>query len=193
MSRFVRPLLPLVLLLATARVEARGQATDPFAYPSTCAEQGINRVALSVPPGRTRADLEASLRAGAIFPPGTEAFIFPDGAGPRVINGDHLRERAGRMLRATVDRLKVDGMVSILLTIDASGKVTGTTANTRNGELDNLLDRLWKEAEFEPVIVHGCRPTVMFHMPVYFESDYSITRRGIHMRWGARPDAPPAL
>ena len=191
MSRSVKALLPLAFLLAAARAEARGQATDPFAYPSTCAEQGISRVALSVPPGRTRADLEASLRAGEVFPAGTEAFIFPDGAGPRVLNPDHLHERANRMLGATLTRgLKVDGTAVVLLTIDADGKVTATAPNTRNGEFDRLLDTLWKEAEFEPVIVHGCRPLVMFHMPVYFESDYSLTRRGVRMGWGPRPPAP---
>jgi hypothetical protein len=180
MPRFVRTLLAPALLLAAARTGAYAQATDPFAYPSTCAEQGISRVALSVPPGRTRADLEASLRAGAVFPPGTEAFIFPDGAGPRVLNAEHLHDRANRMLGATLTRL----------TIDAEGKVTATAPNTRNGEFDRLLDTLWKEAEFEPVIVHGCRPLVMFHMPVHFESDYSLARRGVRMGWGPRPPAP---
>ena len=188
------PRLALALLLGlVAPLQARAQLILPASAAPTCAAQGIARVALSVPPGRTREELTASLQAGAIFAPGTEAFIFPDGQGPRVVNGEHLRDRARRTLGATIDRgLKIDGEASVLLTIDAEGKVTEVTVDTRNGELDNLLEALWKEAEFEPVVVHGCRPLVMFHMPVSFESDYSLARRGIQMRWGARPPAPDA-
>ena len=168
------------------------QLVLPASAAPTCASQGITRVALSVPPGRTREDLSASIQAGEIFPAGTEAFIFPDGAGPRVINGEHMGERANRMLGATLTRgLKVEGEISVLLTIDPEGRVTATVPNTRNGEFDRLLDTLWKEALFEPVVIHGCKPTVMYHMPVYFESDFSLSRRGIRMRWGPRPPAAP--
>lgn len=181
----------LLVVLAAPIAAGPGQAQRlvlPASAAPTCASQGINRVALSLPPGRTREDLTASIQAGEIFPIGTEAFILPEGQNLAVKNGDHMRERANRMLGATLSRgLKVEGTVSVLLTIDPEGKVTETIPNTRNGEFDRLLDTLWKEALFEPVVIHGCRPTVMFHMPVHFESDFDLTRRGIRMGWGHRP------
>src|SRR5687768_7287973 len=83
-----------VLLLAALSLGGRGGARaqtpflDPGLFLPTCVEQGVTRFALSVPPDRTREDLAAALARGEILPGGSEAFIFPDGAGPRLLNGE---------------------------------------------------------------------------------------------------------
>lgn len=181
----------LLCFAVAAPLEGQARMVLPASSAPTCAQQGITRVALSVPPDRTREELTASLQAGKIFPGGTEAYLFPDGAGPRVLNAEHLRGRSNRTLQRILHTMKVEGAVAVLLTIDETGKVTKTLPNSGNPALDKLLDRYWREAQFEPVVVGGCRPPVMFHMPVYFESDYSLARRNIQMRWGTLPAPPP--
>jgi hypothetical protein len=180
-------------VLAT-RVDA--QTPDPFtgvpSFLPTCAEQGVARFAISVPPDRAREDIVAALSRGEILPGGSEAFIFPEGGGPRLLNGEELGTEARRTLgRILGSGLKVDGKVSVLLTIDTDGNVKSTIPSSGNRDLDRLLDALWRKAEFAPVVVGGCRVDVFFHMPLAFVSDFSLGRNGMRMQVGPlRPESP---
>ena len=191
MSLIQKTSLLLVLFAPAARLQAGAQQADPFASAPTCVEQGITRFALSVPPDRSREDIVAALSRGEILPGGSEAFIFPDGAGPRLLNGEDLRDDARRTIGRIISRLKVDGKMNVLLTIDVDGKVTEATANSGNRELDRLMGTLWRKAQFAPVLVGGCRVETYFHLPVAFVSDFSLSRREMQMRIGASANATP--
>jgi len=187
MSNPIRSTLLLAGVLLAASGE--GGAQQPFA--PTCTEQGVTRFALSVPPDRTREDLTAALARGEILPGGSEAFIFPDGAGPRLLNSEDLRDDARRTIGRILARLKVDGKMTVLLTIDADGKVTEAAANSGSRELDRLMNTLWRKALFAPVVVGGCRVETYFHLPVAFVSDFSLSRREMQMRIGSAATATP--
>lgn len=181
----------LLLLLITvgtrtpAGAQGPGTAAQTLAFTPSCAEQGVARVALSVPPGRSRQDIEAALSRGEIFPQGTDAVIIPEGGGLQVLNGDHLRDEARRTLGRLVGRgMQVEGMMIVLLTINADGKVTETTPSSGNKALDRLVGELWKKAEFVPPVIGGCRVTTLLHMPVAFSNLDDGRRPGLHMRWG---------
>lgn len=186
-------LLAVVTLATRAEAGAQGQGTaaQARAITAACAEIGVARVALSVPPGRKRQDLEAALSRGEIFPQGTDVVIIPEGAGLQVLNGDHLRGQARRTLGRLISRgMQVDGTMIVLLTIDAEGKVTETAPSSGNRAVDKLVGELWMEAEFEPPVIGGCRVTTLLHMPVTFATADDGRRPGLHMRWGTGITVP---
>jgi len=83
------------LLLATG---ARAQDAQLAAAP-TCAEQGMQRVALTVPPGRTQDEVRELPRTGALAPAGTEVFILPRGHLTRMKNEEELDRELVRTCR----------------------------------------------------------------------------------------------
>ena len=163
-------------------------AVDPAGLPA-CADLGLARVALTVPPGRTQEEVQASIQRGEIVEAGVEALILPRGRLPNLVNPDHMRSRASSTLWRILQRLQVDGAVSMLLEIDVDGLVTGGTANSGNRELDGALARLWREAQFTPMAFGGCRVPAWVHIPLYFTSDFSLRERRIQMHIAEPPAA----
>lgn len=176
---------PFILLAATtliAATGARAQDTQLAAAP-TCAERGMQRLAVMVPPGRTEDEVRELARNGALAPNGTEVFILPTGHLTRLKNADVVRERINRMLYHYLDRgIKVDGTVSILLFLDESGAVAEVRPNTGNRQLDRELVRAYTDAAFEPYVIDGCRLRAYVHVPFAISSDYDLTRREIEMK-----------
>ena len=132
---------PFILLAAAllAATGARAQDAELAAAP-TCAEQGMQRLAVMVPPGRTADEVRELARTGALAPAGTEVFILPAGHFTRMKNEDVFKSRMNRMLHHFLEQgIKVEGNVSILLLLDESGAVAEIHPNTRNRRLDREL------------------------------------------------------
>jgi hypothetical protein len=176
---------PFIILAAAALLLATGaRAQDAqLAAAPTCAEQGMQRIAVMVPPGRTVDEVRELARTGALAPAGTEVFILPAGHFTRLKNEQLYRERMNRMLQHFLDRgTKVDGNVSILLLLDESGAVAEVHPNTRNRQLDRELLNTWKDLGFEPYVIDGCRVRAYIHVPFAFTSDYGFTRSEIEVK-----------
>lgn len=176
---------PFILLAAATLIlttSARAQDTQLAAAP-TCAERGMQRVAVMVPPGRTEDEVRELARNGALAPAGTEVFILPTGHLTRMKNAEAFRERMNRMLYHFLDRgTRVDGTVSILLLLDESGAVAEVHPHTRNRQLDRELVRTYSDAAFEPYVIDGCRLRAYVHVPFSISSDYNLTRREIEVK-----------
>lgn len=173
------PFILATLLLASG---AQAQTTE-LADAPTCAEQGMQRLAVMVPPGRTADDVQELARTGALAPAGTEVFILPAGHFTRMKNEEAYESRMNRMLHHFLGRgMAVDGTVSTLLLLDESGAVTEVHPNSRHRQLDRELRSLWKDAAFEPYIIDGCRVRAYIHVPFAFSSDYAHTRREIEVK-----------
>jgi hypothetical protein len=188
--RSLSPGLAGALLLVSTSVALDAQALPVMSYP-TCAEQGVARVIVSVPPGRDREAFKASIERGEVFPTGTEALLLPEGYWPELINAEEMGRRSESTLNQLLARgMKVEGGAAILLRISARGVVEEVTPGTRNTDLDNVLKRLWTRARFTPMVHGGCRVVTYFHVPIAFTSEYSLSRREQGMGIGTRP-APP--
>jgi hypothetical protein len=174
--------------------EASGQtasgAPDPGAIP-TCTEQGIQRVAVMVPPGKTADELRTLLRDGKLFPDGTQVSILQPGRIAAVRNQEQLSKRLDLVLHGFLQRgTKIDGTLSILLALDEAGNVVEATPNTRSRSVNRSLGETWKQAQFEPYVVGGCRVRAWIHVPLTFSSDWSLTERRVEVRTGEPPREP---
>ncbi len=180
------PLSALLSCIALLPGVARAQAAaTPF---PACTDQGISRVAITVPPGRTEAQIRATLVEANAFPAGTEMHFLSYGQVPAIRNHDHVRKRfEGTVRRLLNDGFKIDGTVSVLLRVDADGTVLQATPNSGNRAVDHQLRRLWSEAQFEPLVVSGCRVGAWLQVPVSFASNYSLEMRRIEARTGPPP------
>jgi hypothetical protein len=178
-------------LLLLSGGESRAQSLPAMSFPS-CAEQGISRVVVSVPPGQDREAFKASIARGEVFPTGTEALLLPEGYAPDMINSEEMSRRSQSTLNQLLARgLKVDGSAAVLLRISATGAVEEVTPGTRNIDLDNTLKRLWRQARFTPPVHGGCRVVTWLHVPVSFSADYSLRSREQGMRTGGPLQPPP--
>lgn len=173
-----------LLVGAEASGQATSGATDPGAIP-TCTEQGIPRVAVMVPPGKTADDLRTLLRDGRLFPDGTQVSILQPGRMNAIRNQDQFSKRVDLVLHDFLQRdIKIDGTLSILLALDEAGNVVEATPNTRHRGVNRSLEATWKQAQFEPYVVGGCRVRAWIHVPLTFSSDWSLTEQRVEVRTG---------
>jgi hypothetical protein len=171
--------------LLPAWAGASAQAADSTPSTPTCAEQGMQRLAVMVPPGRTADDVRELARSGSLAPNGTEVFIVPAGHFTRMRDEAAYRSRLDAMLRHfMVDGGEVQGTASILLLLDEDGAVTEIHPNTRNRRLDREMTRMWTGAAFEPYRIGGCRVPAWIHVPLTFASDFGLTHRRIQVKPG---------
>lgn len=148
------------------------QASAGSALPA-CAEGGITRLGITVPPGQTREALVQSLQQAGTLPEGTQIKILSDGERPALVNYERFLSRwrmhIDRLLRAG---LQVDGDAQTLLEVSADGVVTAVHPATGNRDVDRGLRDLWSFARYEPVVVGGCRVPAWLHVGLQFESEY---------------------
>jgi hypothetical protein len=176
---------PFILLAATLLLATNARAQDAqLATAPTCAEQGVRRVAVMVPLGRTQEEVRALADSGALAPRGTEVAILPLGSYTRLRNEHAFKNRMRRMMRELMDEgSEVAGTVSILLHLDENGKVTEVHPNTGDRRLDRELTNVWRDAAFEPYVIGGCRVRAYIHAPYSFSADHDYT--------GSRTQATP--
>jgi hypothetical protein len=176
-------ILTAALLLAAGAASAQTPDSTPSA--PTCAQQGMQRLAVMVPPGRTADEVRELARSGSLAPNGTEVFIVPAGHFTRMRNEAAYRSRLDAMLRGFLaNGGEVQGTASILLLLDENGAVTEIHPNTRNRRLDREMTRMWTGAAFEPYRIGGCRVRAWIHVPLTFASDFGLTHRRIQVKPG---------
>jgi hypothetical protein len=157
----------------------------------TCAERGQSRLAVMVPPGRTEDEIRDAARSGALAPQGTEVFILPAGHFTRMRNGKQHGERMNGVLRGLLNmNMQVEGSGTVLMRLDESGAVAEVRPNTGSGHLDRQLARVWRQAEWEPYVIGGCRMAAWIHVPLSFRSDQSYSDGGSRHQIEVRPGSP---
>ncbi|CAA9373038.1 MAG: hypothetical protein AVDCRST_MAG89-4756 [uncultured Gemmatimonadetes bacterium] len=168
---------PTSFLLCAALViaAAPGASAQGFLEPSaapTCAEQGIARVAVSVPPGKTEEEIRQALASNSPFPAGVDVRVLERVEHPRLTNFPEFKPRLERMLQALLRRGQdIEGTGSTLLELDEDGRVTTVHPASGSRAVDQHLDRLWRFAEFTPVVVEGCRARAWVHMRASFKTE----------------------
>jgi hypothetical protein len=178
---FLRATLLCTAALLAIHTAASAQAADSAG--PTCAERGMQRLAVMVPPGRTAEDVRQLARSGSLAPNGTEVFIVPAGHFTPMRDEAAYRSRMNMMMhRFLDDGGEVQGTASILLLLDENGAVTEIHPNTRNRRLDREMTRMWTGAAFEPYRIDGCRVRAWIHVPLTFSSDFGLTDRRIEVK-----------
>jgi hypothetical protein len=167
---------PTSILLCSALLAAAapGASAQSFLDPSapTCAEQGIARVAVSVPPGKTDEEIRQALASNSPFPAGVDVRVLEPVEHPRLTNFPEFKPRLERMLQALLRRGQdIEGTGSTLLELDEDGRVANVNPASGSRAVDQHLDRLWRFAEFTPVVVGGCRARAWVHMRASFKTD----------------------
>lgn len=174
-----RILLCAALLLGGADLRAQEPASADTL--PACADGGISRMAITVPPGRTREEVIGAL--GGLLPEGTQVKILAPHERPHMVNTERFLSR----WRMHMDRflsagLQVNGAESTLLEVNADGVVTEAHPSTGNREVDRGLRDLWRQARYEPVVVGGCRVPAWLHVGLDFESEYRSWERSVGTR-----------
>lgn len=163
-------ILALAALLATG-ADLRAQAADPL---PACAEGGLSRLAITVPPGQTREEVVQALHASGALPEGTQVRILADQDKPRITNREQfssrLRMHLERFIRAG---LQVDGQAVALVQVNAEGEVVSVDGNSGSRDVDRGLRDLWRQARFEPVVVGSCRAPAYLHLSLQLASEYT--------------------
>jgi hypothetical protein len=181
---------PTSLLLCAALVVAAapGASAQGFLNPSaapSCAEQGIARVAVSVPPGRTEDEIRQALASGSPFPAGTDIRMLEPVEHPRLTNFPEFKPRLERMLQALLRRGQdIEGTGSTLLELDEDGRVTNVHPASGSRAVDQQLTQLWRHAEFSPVVVGGCRARAWVHMKASFKTEDEGDRNRMEVQVG---------
>jgi hypothetical protein len=162
--------------------EASAQADTTFATP-TCAEQGQQRVAVMIPPGRTLEEMRETLVSGTSLPVGTQVTIIAPGDLRPLRNERQFGERMRYTLFSFLDTgYKIDGTIVTLLVVDEKGTVVEARPGTGNRDVDRRLERTWKLARFEPYEIGGCRVRAYVHVPLSFTSDFDLRRRRLDVK-----------
>ena len=167
-------LIPALLTACAATLHAQGSSTaaDTALLPA-CAEGGLSRIAVTVPPGQTREQVVQALQQSGSLPAGTQVRILEDHEKPRIVNRERFRElvemHVHRFLRAG---LQVDGDAVALVQLDADGRVTDVDPNTGHRDVDRGIRDLWRRTRFEPVVVGSCRAPAYLHLKLRITSDF---------------------
>jgi len=149
----------------------------------TCASQGVQRVAVMVPPGQTAEQLGETLRSGGLFPAGTQVMILQPGQLTPLRNAAQFNARMRTTLGMFLEQgINIQGTASMLLEVDEDGAVTTVHPNSGNAEVNRLLVRTWRQARFEPYVFDGCRVKAWIQVPQTFSSDWSAERREVEVR-----------
>jgi hypothetical protein len=176
----------LTTLLLFAATSASAQAADPA---PTCAEQGHQRVAVMIPPGKSVDETREIVSTS--FPAGTQIRILAPGDLMPMTNGEKFDVWMTDALYSLLNTgLKIEGSMTTLLVLDESGAVveahpsTGTHQVERRlkHQVDRTLQRTWMLARFEPYEVGGCRVRAYVHVPLSFRSDFSLQERRLDVR-----------
>lgn len=167
--------------LLVAASDLRAQSPDA-ALPA-CAEGGLSRLAVTVPPGQTREEMIQALQQSGALPEGTQVKILAEHERPEMVNYDRFISRwqmhMGRLLRSG---LEVDGSAATLLRVDADGVVVEAHPATGHRDVDRGLRDLWRHARYAPVVVGGCRVPAWLHVGLDFESEYRHWQRSVQTR-----------
>ena len=173
--------------ISTAGAQQAALETSDATTP-TCAETGVQRVAVMVPPGKTREEISSTVAEGGMFAEGTQVLILDLGSYTPMRNEEEFERRMHRVLRRFLDDgIQIDGTLSMLLTVDESGAVTEAHTRTGNAQVDQILRSAWKTARFEPYAYGGCRMKAWVSVPLSVSSDWSLTRRSVEMRPAVTP------
>jgi hypothetical protein len=169
------------------RIHAQTVADASAGAAPTCAAQGVQRVAVMVPPGQTAAQFQETLRTGSLFPAGTQVLVLQPGQLNPILN----REQLGTRMRTTLGMfleqgIHIQGTASILVEVDEDGAVTRVHPNAGDPEVNRLLTRTWRTARFEPYLFDGCRVKAWLQVPQTFSSDWSGDRREVEVRTAPR-------
>jgi len=174
------------LVLATPAA-AQGDSDAVAALP-TCASQGIQRVAVMVPPGQTAEQLGETLRTGGLFPAGTQAMILQPGQFTRIRNEQQFNGRMRMSLNLFLEQgINIQGTAYMLVEVDEDGNVSGVHPNSGDAEVNRILTRTWRVARFEPYTFDGCRVKAWIQVPQTFSSDWNEHERHVEVR-----TAPPS-
>jgi|GEM_PF-1857545 len=184
--RSFRPLALAAALSACSASSIHAQRTAlEMADASTpaCAETGVPRVAVMVPPGKTMDDVRTLVAQGGMFPEGTQVVILNPGEYTPMQNQEEFSRRMHLVLMRFLDEgTKIDGTLSVLLTVDETGQVVDAKPNTGNGHVDRMLGNAWKQARFAPFAIGGCRMRAWISVPLAFSSDWSWGERRVEVR-----------
>jgi hypothetical protein len=162
---------------------AQEAAEGSAAAAPTCASQGVQRVAVMVPPGQTAEQLGETLRSGGLFPAGTQVMILQPGQFTPLRNAAQFNARMRTTLGMFLEQgINIQGTASMLLEVDEAGAVTTVHPNSGNAEVNRLLVRTWRQARFEPYVFDGCRVKAWIQVPQTFSSDWSAERREVEVR-----------
>lgn len=186
MLRFTPNPIPVLAAAFLAGSAASAQEAAPEA--PTCAEQGLQRLAVMVPPGRDAEEIRAAARDGHLAPAGTEVFILPPGHFTRMRNDREHGERLSGMLRGLLNEgVSVEGTGTVLMLLDEAGAVAEVRPNTGSERIDRQMIRVWRRAQWEPYTVGGCRVRAWIHVPLAFTSESSYSAHGSERRIEVRP------
>jgi hypothetical protein len=184
--RLFRPLALAAALsvCSTFAVHAQRTALEMAdAATPACAETGVQRVAVMVPPGKTMDEIRTTVAQGGMFAEGTQVVILGLGEYTPMLNQEDFSRRMNLVLTRFLDEgTRIDGTLSVLLTVDESGKVTDARPNTGNGHVDRMLGNAWKLAQFAPYALGGCRMKAWISVPLNFSSDWSWGERRVEVR-----------
>ncbi|MFL5539591.1 MAG: hypothetical protein ACJ8J0_11400 [Longimicrobiaceae bacterium] len=180
----MRPILIVLALAAgglTLAPAASAQETAE-ALP-TCASQGLQRVAVMVPPGQTQEQLQEALRTGGLFPEGTQVMVLQPGQLMPLRNEAQFSARLNTTLTNLLnDGIFVQGTAPMLVEVDEDGAVTAVHPNSGNAELNRVLTRTWRVARFEPYVFDGCRVKAWVQVPQTFSTDSDGQMRQMEIR-----------
>jgi TonB family protein len=168
--------------LSFARPAAAQDTSDAPALP-TCASQGIQRVAVMVPPGQTAAQLQETLRRGGLFPAGTQVMILQPGQLMPIRNREQFDARLSNTLTLILNQgMTIEGTAQMLVEVDDEGVVTAVHPNSGNPEVNRMLVRTWRQARFEPYEFEGCRVKAWIQVPQTFSSGSTGDWRQVEVR-----------
>jgi len=149
----------------------------------TCASQGLQRVAVMVPPGQTQEQLLEALRSGGLFPAGTQIMVLQPGQLMPLRNAAQFSARLNTTLTVLLnDGIFVQGTAPMLVEVDEDGAVTNVHPNSGNAELNRILTRTWRVARFEPYVFDGCRVKAWVQVPQTFSTDSNGEMREMQIR-----------
>jgi TonB family protein len=156
---------------------AAAQEADTASLP-TCASQGLQRVAVMVPPGQTAEQFRETVRSGTLFPAGTEVLVLQPGQLMPLLNEEQFNGRMRTTLMSLLSQgIRIDGTAPVLVEVADDGTVASARPSTGNGQVDRQLARGLRLARFEPYAFGGCRVKAWIQVPIAFSSDWSLERR----------------
>jgi hypothetical protein len=187
----LRRFLPLLATLLAAAPLAAQAETDAVAGVPRCADLGLARVVVMLPPGKTVEEITPSLQSGGLLPAGGQATIIPAGQLTPITNREEFQRRLNTTLNLFLEQgIIIDGSLSILLRVDEEGEVREVHPHSGNAEVNRLLARTWRQARFQPYQVDGCRATAWLQVPQNFRSDWSPTQRSVRVSGEPLQPAP---
>jgi hypothetical protein len=166
-------LFSAVLGLASSLAAQAPAGGDPVALP-ICAEQGLARMVVMIPPGKSADEISASIQSGGLLPAGGQVVLIQPGALNPIANAETFRQRIDLTLNRFLEQgIIIDGSLSILLKLNEDGEVTEVHPNSGDPEVNRLLTRTWRQARFVPYAVEGCRAPAWVQVPQNFRSEQS--------------------